>query len=288
MELCEKGSVEALLKKLTTLEESMIAPIVKGVCHGLAYLHERLIVHRDVKPGNILLSRDGDIKLGDFGISSKGRSRMSTMIGTPYYLAPEVILSEELGGYGQKIDEWALGICIITMADGQPPFSTANPMRALFLISTAVEAPTLQQPVEKYSIEMRQTLEKLLIRDAEQRISAKETLLLPWIASAADRLPPDVIAAMATVTTKIRKLRPGDVEGPTRIVRASSIDTADSDDDNSSVVVTSRAVDAATTSTNDDETTDEDASLLIPPTPSIAPNERTEMEVLRSWVFFNA
>ena len=91
-------------------------------------MHQRLFTHRDIKPGNVLLTGTGRIKLADFGISAQGRSRMQTMIGTPCFLAPEIVSGDEEKGYTSKVDVWAVGITIIYMAEGEPPYFQLNPM----------------------------------------------------------------------------------------------------------------------------------------------------------------
>jgi serine/threonine protein kinase len=174
MELCEAGCVQALIEKEKTLTEQAIAPIVKSILGGLAYMHERLFAHRDIKPGNVLLTSAGRIKLADFGISSTGRSRMQTMIGTPCFLAPEIVAGDEEKGYTAKVDVWAVGISIIYMAQGEPPFYRLNPMRALFMISQA-ESPTFAEP-SKWSPALNQLLAALLQKDDVQRISCQQAL----------------------------------------------------------------------------------------------------------------
>jgi serine/threonine protein kinase len=105
MELCLGGNVQSLTKKLGRLSEAQIAPIAKACFGGLDYMHQLTFVHRDIKPANILITADGRPKLADFGISSRNRSRMHTLIGTPYFLAPEIIEGDE-GGYTSKVDVW--------------------------------------------------------------------------------------------------------------------------------------------------------------------------------------
>jgi len=199
MELCDEGSALELVQDMGTLPELFIAPISKSVLSGLVYLHEKKVVHRDIKPGNLLLAHDGSIKLADFGISSQltgDRTRMQTMIGTPYFLAPEVVSQGE--GYSAKIDVWALGISCLQMADGKPPYSDINPMRALFLISQN-DPPTLAKP-DTWSPDFLDFVNRALTKAQAERPTAKDMLSFPFVA---DPVPHHLVMA------KVKEVREG-------------------------------------------------------------------------------
>ena len=83
------------------------------------YLHERKFVYRDIKPENIMVLGNGFIKLIDFGTAKAINDRTKTIIGTPHYMAPEVILGE---GYSFKVDFWSIGICMYEFMCGGLPF----------------------------------------------------------------------------------------------------------------------------------------------------------------------
>ena len=149
-ELCEGGSlVDVMHAQNTPLTEVQVAAALSGAVEGLCYLHERRMLHRDVKAGNLLLTGDGCIKLGDLGISVQLGSTMArrmTIIGTPHWLAPEVIASD--AGYGTAADIWSLGITALELAEMHPLHWDVGPMmRALFKISSA-PPPTLTNPSE--------------------------------------------------------------------------------------------------------------------------------------------
>lgn len=137
MEFCEYGSVSDILRRLQSgLFEAEIRLIVREVLLGLKYLHDDKKIHRDVKAGNILISREFQPKLADFGISCQLQNtwaRRNTQIGSPYWMAPEVIKGI---AYYNKADIWSLGITCIEMAQGQPPYYHIPPTRAMFVIST--------------------------------------------------------------------------------------------------------------------------------------------------------
>ncbi|OAJ42089.1 hypothetical protein BDEG_25591 [Batrachochytrium dendrobatidis JEL423] len=150
MEYCGGGSVEATCKNLRgCLTEKEISCIIHQSLKGLAFLHSKSKIHRDIKCGNILMTDKGEIKLADFGVSTqltRTFSKRHTFIGTPYWqvMAPEVITSEQQGtSYDGKADIWSLGITAIEMADGAPPMFDMHPMRVLFMI------PKLDSPVLK-------------------------------------------------------------------------------------------------------------------------------------------
>lgn len=102
------------------------------VLHGLLYLHEQGVIHRDIKGANILTTKEGLVKLADFGVASRttGLSE-SSVVGTPYWMAPEVI---ELSGATTASDIWSLGCTVIELLDGKPPYNHLQPMPALFHI----------------------------------------------------------------------------------------------------------------------------------------------------------
>lgn len=186
MEYCGAGSVCDMMKICdNTLSEDQISVVCKDVLGGLAYLHSLLKIHRDIKAGNILLNNQGASKLADFGVSgqlSDTLAKRQTVIGTPFWMAPEVI--QEVG-YDLKADIWSLGITCIEMAESKPPYSNIHPMRAIFMIPSR-PPPRLQEP-DKWSKEFNDFIIKMLTKSPDQRPSAQELLEHPFITKAKSR-----------------------------------------------------------------------------------------------------
>ncbi|XP_028310569.1 serine/threonine-protein kinase TAO2 isoform X2 [Gouania willdenowi] len=142
MEYCLGSASDLLEVHKKPLQEVEIAAITHGALQGLAYLHSHNMIHRDVKAGNILLTEPGLVKLGDFG-SASIVAPANSFVGTPYWMAPEVILAMDEGQYDGKVDVWSLGITSIELAERKPPLFNMNAMSALYHIAQN-ESPLLQ------------------------------------------------------------------------------------------------------------------------------------------------
>ncbi|XP_016383239.1 serine/threonine-protein kinase TAO2-like isoform X4 [Sinocyclocheilus rhinocerous] len=142
MEYCLGSASDLLEVHKKPLQEVEIAAITHGALQGLVYLHSHNMIHRDVKAGNILLTEPGQVKLGDFG-SASIVAPANSFVGTPYWMAPEVILAMDEGQYDGKVDVWSLGITCIELAERKPPLFNMNAMSALYHIAQN-ESPVLQ------------------------------------------------------------------------------------------------------------------------------------------------
>ncbi|KAL1381098.1 hypothetical protein pipiens_013709 [Culex pipiens pipiens] len=171
LEYCENGAVVDVIRKIQVtnrrVSEEQIAYILRETAKALIYLHENHIIHRDVRGHNILLTRDGEVKLCDFGLSRDIKSTLGkrgTCIGSPCWMAPEIITSGKNDNevYDNRSDVWALGITAIELGDGKPPFHEMHPTRIMFQI-VRNPPPTLYRPAnwtQNYNDFINECLEK--------------------------------------------------------------------------------------------------------------------------------
>ncbi|KAI1717261.1 protein kinase domain-containing protein [Ditylenchus destructor] len=186
LEFCDGGALDSLMHQQgKPLSEPQIAYVAKSVCLALDYLHSSSVIHRDVKAANILLTSDACVKLADFGVSAKMKdefSRRSSFIGTPYWMAPEVVMCEVVKDlYGCMADIWSLGITLIELAEMYPPYyQDCSAIRALLRIRNNAP-PTLKCNA---STSFKDFVAKCLQRDPTDRYSASNLLMHDFVKSA--------------------------------------------------------------------------------------------------------
>ncbi|GAA6014456.1 hypothetical protein JCM11491_007060 [Sporobolomyces phaffii] len=175
LEYCENGSLSAIIKKFGRFPESLVGLYVLQVLQGLLYLHDQGVIHRDIKGSNILATKEGTIKLADFGVATRvGGPSDSAVVGSPYWMAPEVV---DQSGATPASDIWSLGALVIELLTGKPPYHFLDPMPALFRIVND-DCPPLP---EGASAVVRDFLTQCFQKDGNLRIGARKLLRHPWM-----------------------------------------------------------------------------------------------------------
>ncbi|ESO04885.1 hypothetical protein HELRODRAFT_78193, partial [Helobdella robusta] len=179
MEYLGGGSLTGVCTE-TVLRIPQIAGICARCVDALAYLHTRGIIHRDIKSDNILLGMEGQVKIIDFGFCAQTSERQ-TMVGTPYWMAPEVVAKQM---YSFKVDVWSMGILTIEMVDGTPPYLDESPVRALFLITTNGKPKVQEQ--HRVTPHLQDFLDKCLEVEVDKRSRSQDLVNHPFFQEAED------------------------------------------------------------------------------------------------------
>ncbi|WP_223208113.1 serine/threonine-protein kinase [Actinopolyspora erythraea] len=170
MELVPSHSLASLIADHGPLDDRQLAVVIEAVSSALETAHQAGVVHRDVKPGNILLAADGRIKLSDFGISRNVAeptlTRSGIMLGTPAFIAPEVAAGDTVTA---AADLWGLGAALYAAAEGVPPYDTDdNPVAT---INSVVNGPV---PRTSREGPVGEVIAGLLVKDPQRRMSLRE------------------------------------------------------------------------------------------------------------------
>uniref|UniRef100_A0A2P2LSD2 Protein kinase domain-containing protein n=1 Tax=Rhizophora mucronata TaxID=61149 RepID=A0A2P2LSD2_RHIMU len=178
LEYVSGGSIHKLLQDYGPFKEPVIQNYTRQILSGLAFLHGRNTVHRDIKGANILVDPNGEIKLTDFGMAKHitACSSMLSFKGSPYWMAPEVVINTN--GYSLAVDIWSLGCTILEMATSKPPWSQYEGVAAIFKIGNSKDMPDIPNNL---SNDAKSFITLCLQRDPSARPTASQLLDHPFI-----------------------------------------------------------------------------------------------------------
>uniref|UniRef100_A0A6V1SQ10 mitogen-activated protein kinase kinase n=1 Tax=Heterosigma akashiwo TaxID=2829 RepID=A0A6V1SQ10_HETAK len=179
LEYMNGGSLANVLKQVGPVPESALANMTYQILWGLAYLKHEKRLHRDLKPGNLLINSKGEVKLTDFGVSRELQSSIElagTFVGTFRYMSPERIRSRP---YNYAADVWALGLCLIEAATGEYPYEDER--TAIGMVETIVNSDIPIPDDGRFSSEFCEFLEQCLQKDSQDRLPAEALLGAPWL-----------------------------------------------------------------------------------------------------------
>ncbi|XP_058680442.1 serine/threonine-protein kinase PAK 3-like [Ammospiza caudacuta] len=205
MEFMDGGTLFDVLRAVY-LEEGQIGAVCRECLQGLHFLHSRQVIHRDIKSCNVLVGTDGSVKLGDFGLCaqlSPEHSKRSSSVGTPSWMAPEVVRGE---AYGPKVDIWSLGIMGLEMVEGEAPYQREARLRVFELLERN-GPPKLQNP-RHHSALLRDFLHCCLQADEDRRWSAQELLQVHPFVTSGD--PASSLAALIISAKQVQEDWRGD------------------------------------------------------------------------------
>jgi len=186
MEFMKGGDLFDAIASAIKFSEADASIMIRHLCYALAYLHSHHIVHRDVKPENLLVQMDKQrircLKLADFGLAQIVTEPLYTICGTPTYVAPEILAEV---GYGLKIDVWAAGIILYILLCGFPPFvSTDNEQEKLFEKILSGQYEFTSPYWDNISLSAKELISNMLQAQPELRFSAEDVLDHPWLLEA--------------------------------------------------------------------------------------------------------
>jgi calcium-dependent protein kinase len=207
-ELCNGGELFDRIIKSHHFSERKAAETMEQILSAIVYCHDRQIVHRDLKPENVLYESpkpDSPIKVIDFGTSrvfdkDSSNNKMMQKLGTPYYIAPEVLKKQ----YDEKCDVWSCGVILYILLSGSPPFGGKTDEE----IMKKVEKGNYSLSREEFkdvSPEAKNLIKKMLEYAPEKRVSAKQALADIWFQNSLKK-DKEAVALSTTALQNLKKL----------------------------------------------------------------------------------
>jgi serine/threonine-protein kinase len=169
MELLDGNDLTKYCQKENLLPLGEVKNIISSVAQALDYAHSSGVVHRDIKPANIMISKNGDIKVTDFGIArvmSSSSTKTGAVLGTPSYMSPEQIVGHHVDG---RSDLFSLGVVFYELLTGEKPFRGDNITTLMFNITNSTPAPINKKMAPNIPDNLISIIERLLAKDREAR-----------------------------------------------------------------------------------------------------------------------
>ncbi|KAK4480739.1 hypothetical protein RD792_013821 [Penstemon davidsonii] len=203
LEYVSGGSIHKILQEYGKLGESAIRSYTQQILSGLAFLHAKNTLHRDIKGANILVDPNGRVKLADFGMAKHitGQYCPLSFKGSPYWMAPEVIRNSN--GCRLAVDIWSLGCTVLEMATSKPPWSQYEGVAAMFKIGNSKELPVIPDDL---SDEGKEFVRLCLQRNPQHRPTAAQLLEHSFVKSAAPvekQIPSSISSDHPSVTNAV-------------------------------------------------------------------------------------
>ena len=192
-ELMTNGSLASVVKKFGRFPEPLVATYTRQVLEGLDWLHSHGVCHRDIKGANVLIAKEGQVRLADLGVARKlsDTTGVGSVVGTPYWMAPEII---QMSRFTTASDIWSLGCTLIELLAGEPPYYDLAPISALYRIVQDAHPPLPRH----VSAAATAFMMECFTRDPAARPSAATLLQHAWL-QAADADADASAAAAVTV-----------------------------------------------------------------------------------------
>ncbi|CAK7324878.1 unnamed protein product [Dovyalis caffra] len=186
MEYMELGTLDSLLQKYGTFDESKLSHVAHQVLNGLSYLHGQKIIHRDIKPSNLLVNKDMEVKIADFGVSKimcRTLDACNSYVGTCAYMSPERFDPDTYGGNydGYAGDIWSLGLTLLELYLGHFPFLPPGQRPDWATLMCAIcfgDPPSLP---EGASEEFRDFIQCCLQKESSKRWTTSQLLSHPFV-----------------------------------------------------------------------------------------------------------
>lgn len=177
MEYVAGEDLKSSIRRMGPLTAGKAVFIAKQMCKGLKEAHELGVVHRDLKPQNIMIDRDGNTRIMDFGIArflkTKGMTETGMMIGTPHYISPEQVTGKDID---KRSDIYSLGIIIFEMVTGRVPFEGETPINIAFMHKTE-KAPDPRKFNAQVPLDLSRMILKCMEKDKKKRYQSAEEVL---------------------------------------------------------------------------------------------------------------